>query len=198
MTIPRVPSELTRQEISVGHKKKKPFVIWLVGLSGAGKTTTANSLSKRLSQMGRQNYLLDGDVLRSGLCADLDFSSHGRLENLRRASEVAKLFHDAGIIVIASFITPLESHRVLVRSKFFGSNFIEVFCSANMQICEKRDPKGLYASARMGNIANFTGVCDTFEEPKNSEVVVDTGVVTVDEACQVIIEELLRQNLLME
>lgn len=165
----------------------EPRVLWLTGRPGSGKTTLARAIHARLTQLGRRAYVLDGDELRGGLCSDLDFSDAGRLENIRRASEVAKVLVDAGVTVIASFVSPLKIHRDLARSKFKNNNFFEIYCSASLEVCERRDPKGHYAAARRGEIKNFTGVDGVYEEPESPQLVVDTEILSIESACKYII-----------
>ena len=158
----------------------EPFVLWLTGRPGSGKTTLACAIHAQLTQQGRRAYVLDGDELRGGLCSDLDFSDAGRLENIRRASEVAKVLVDAGVTVIASFVSPLKIHRDLARSKFKKNDFFEIYCSASLEVCERRDPKGHYEAARRGEIKNFTGVDGVYEEPRAADLIVDTEAVTIE------------------
>jgi adenylyl-sulfate kinase len=166
-------------------KGQKACCLWLTGLSGAGKTTIANLLDHRLHLSGRHSYVLDGDRCRTGLCRDLDFSETGRLENVRRISEVAKLMVDAGLIVIVSLISPLASQRALARANFDAGEFLEVFVNTPLSVCEGRDAKGLYAKARQGIIPEFTGVSSPYEEPVNPEVELD-GRATPDELVAII------------
>ena len=154
-----------------GHQAK---VIWLVGLSGSGKSTLAGNIETVLHQKGYKTYLLDGDNVRLGLNNDLGFSSKDRTENIRRISEVARLFNDAGIIVLSAFISPLESDRNQARELIGVENFIEIFVHCPLHICEKRDVKGLYAKARKGLIPNFTGIDAPFENPKQPNLTIST------------------------
>jgi len=154
-----------------GHQAK---VIWLVGLSGSGKSTLAGNIETVLHQKGYKTYLLDGDNVRLGLNNDLGFSSKDRTENIRRISEVARLFNDAGIIVLSAFISPLESDRNQARELIGVENFIEVFINCPLHVCEKRDVKGLYAKARKGLIPNFTGIDAPFENPKQPDLTINT------------------------
>lgn len=149
-------------------------VIWLTGLSAAGKTTIANALERELFNQGRQVYVLDGDKMRQGLCSDLSYSPESRKENIRRAGEVAKLFADAGIICITAFISPYRSDRDMVRAMMPAGGFVEVFVNAPLAVCEHRDPKGLYAKARAGIIKDFTGVSAPYEPPVHPEVELHT------------------------
>jgi adenylylsulfate kinase len=154
-----------------GHQAK---VIWLVGLSGSGKSTLAGNIETVLHQKGYKTYLLDGDNVRLGLNNDLGFSSKDRTENIRRISEVARLFNEAGIIVLSAFISPLESDRNQARKLIGVENFIEVFIHCPLHICEKRDVKGLYAKARKGLLPNFTGIDAPFENPKQPDLTIST------------------------
>ena len=152
-----------------------PTVFWMTGLSGSGKSTLANAFQNELFNKGYQVYVLDGDNIRGGLNKDLDFSDEGRIENIRRISEVAKLFADAGFIVITAFISPFKADRQQARTIIGTENFCEVFVNAPLEICEQRDVKGLYKKARAGEIPNFTGISSTFEQPDNAEVVLNTA-----------------------
>ena len=172
----RRASNLRWQRLSVDKasrsaiKNQRARCIWLTGLSGAGKSTIANLLEKRLHADGRHTYLLDGDNVRHGLNRDLGFTAVDRVENIRRAAEVAKLMVDAGLIVIVSFISPFRAERQLARSLFEAGEFIEVFVDTPLAECERRDPKGLYAKARAGTLKNFTGVDSVYELPDAAEV----------------------------
>jgi adenylylsulfate kinase len=152
------------------HKVFIPRVFWLTGLSGAGKSTTANLLKTEFDKLGVMNYLLDGDILRQGLCNDLGFSEADRYENCRRMAEVAKLFMDEGYLVICASISPYKNMRQMIRKRFSDNQFIEIFVDAPLATCEARDPKGLYKKARAGNISLFTGIDSTYEAPENPEI----------------------------
>ncbi|WP_434604839.1 adenylyl-sulfate kinase [Pseudomonas sp. R1-7] len=169
-------------------KNQQPVVIWLTGLSGAGKSSIANALELALCNAGNHTYLLDGDNIRLGLCKDLSFSDADRVENIRRISEVAKLFLDAGLIVITAFISPFMRDRALARDVIGNSTFIEVFVDAPLSECMRRDPKGLYKKAEQGLIKNFTGIDSAYEPPVNPDIRVNTlenGVETcVDQILQ--------------
>lgn len=156
------------------QKKQIPKVIWLTGLSGAGKSTFADALEKQLMAEGNHTYLLDGDNVRLGLCKDLTFTDADRQENIRRVSEVARLFMDAGLIVITSFISPFHRDRALARSLIGDASFVEVYISTPLSECERRDPKGLYKKARSGLIPNFTGIGSPYEAPISPDITVDT------------------------
>lgn len=155
-------------------KNQKGFVIWFTGLSGAGKTTLAENLQKELDNNGYITKVLDGDILRNGINAGLGFSEEDRLENIRRAAEVAKLFIDSNIITICSFITPTEKMRECAKKIIGKSNYIEIFVDCSIEICEKRDVKGLYKKVRAGEIKNFTGINSSFENPLHSQLTVNT------------------------
>ena len=154
-----------------GHQAK---VIWFVGLSGSGKSTLAGNVESVLHKKGYKTYILDGDNLRLGLNSDLGFSKRDRSENIRRVAEVARLFNEAGIIVLSAFISPLESDRNQARKIIGIDNFIEVFVHCPLKICEKRDVKGLYAKARKGLLPNFTGIDSPFEPPKQPDIIIKT------------------------
>mgnify|MGYP000268295378 CR=1 FL=1 len=155
-------------------KNQKPVLLWFTGLSGSGKSTIADLLEKKLYSMGKHTMVLDGDNVRHGLCKDLGFTEQDRTENIRRVGEVAKLMVDAGLIVLACFISPYKADREMVRSLFDPGEFVEVYVRAPLKVCEQRDPKGLYKKARKGEIPNFTGINAPYEEPDKPEIVVDT------------------------
>ncbi|WP_448675592.1 adenylyl-sulfate kinase [Pseudomonas sp. LY-1] len=167
------------------------MVVWLTGLSGAGKSTIANALEVALTDRGRHTYLLDGDNVRLGLCQDLGFSDADREENIRRVSEVARLFLDAGLIVISAFISPFLRDRALAKSVIGDKNFIEVFIDTPLTECERRDPKGLYKKAREGLINNFTGIDSAYESPVNPHVRVNTLEEDLDSTVARIIDILI-------
>jgi len=167
---------------------QKPCIVWMTGLSGAGKSTIANLVERRLHGLGHHTYLLDGDNVRHGLNKDLGFTDADRVENVRRVGEVAKLMVDAGLIVIASFISPFRSERRSVRELVDAGEFIEVFVDAPLEVVEARDPKGLYKKARRGELKNFTGIDSPYEAPEHAEVRVDTDVLTPEEAAGAVIE----------
>lgn len=154
-------------------KAQNARCIWFTGLSGAGKTTLANLLDETLYKSGHHTYVLDGDRCRDGICNDLDFSHAGRMENVRRVSEVAKLMVDAGLIVIVSLISPLIAQRQQARKLFEPGEFIEVYLNTPLATCEKRDAKGLYKKARQGLIPDFTGISSAYEPPESAEIVLD-------------------------
>lgn len=164
--------------------------IWLTGLPSSGKSTIGFSLEHMLVQQGRMAYVLDGDNIRHGLNKDLDFSDAGRVENIRRIGEVAKLFVDAGLIVVTAFISPFRSDRRMVRELVQQGEFVEVFVNTPIEVCEQRDPKGLYAKARAGQIPNFTGVTSPYEAPEAAEIEIDTSKLTVAEGVDRVIRYL--------
>jgi adenylyl-sulfate kinase len=163
------------------------LVVWLTGLSGAGKTTIAQSLQCSLTAQERQAYLLDGDVLRTGLCRDLGYSLADREENIRRAGAVAAMMAEAGVICLVALISPLRKNRELVRAQFPAGRFLEVFVNAPLEVCERRDPKGLYARARRNELADFTGISSPYEPPAAPEVEVRTDLQTIAECVRPIL-----------
>ena len=165
-------------------------IIWLTGLSGAGKSTIAMALERRLFDAGRNVYVLDGDIVRGGLCADLGFSSDDRAENIRRIGEVARIMADAGLLVIVAFISPFRADRDRVRAGMPEGRFTEVHVSTPLEICEQRDTKGLYAKARAGELSDFTGISSPYEPPEAPEVTLPTEQLTVDECVERIVEVL--------
>jgi bifunctional enzyme CysN/CysC len=162
--------------------RQQAATVWLTGLSGSGKSTIAIELEKRLIEAGHACFVLDGDNVRQGLNRDLGFSPNDRKENIRRIAEVAKLFNDAGLFVITAFISPYREDRGAARVIIGAGRFIEVYLNADVDVCERRDPKGLYAKARAGQIAEFTGISAPYEAPAAPEVTIDTGVSNVDQS----------------
>lgn len=155
-----------------GHRSA---ILWFTGLSGAGKSTLANAVNQALFERGLATYVLDGDNVRHGLCRDLGFSDADREENIRRIGEVAKLFLDSGVIVLTAFVSPFRADRDKARALVGEGDFLEIFCSADLSVCEERDTKGLYAKARAGEIKEFTGISSPYEAPEHPELSVDTG-----------------------
>lgn len=182
------------QDERATQKQQKPCVIWLTGLSGSGKSTIANALDGELYRRGHHSYLLDGDNIRFGLNKDLGFSDADRIENIRRIGEVAKLFADSGLIVITAFISPFRSDRTMVRRLLPAGSFYEVHAHASLEICESRDPKGLYKKARAGQIPNFTGIDSPYEAPDAPELVINTGELDVQTATDQLIAMLVARG----
>jgi bifunctional enzyme CysN/CysC len=181
----------TSREHHAGLKNQKPAVLWFTGLSGAGKSTIANLVEKKLARMNRHTFLLDGDNVRHGLNKDLGFTDADRVENIRRVGEVARLMTDAGLIVITAFISPFRSERDMVRGMMQPGEFIEVHIDTPLAEAEARDVKGLYAKARAGQLKNFTGIDSPYEAPEHPEIRIDTTTLTPDEAADMIIAKLI-------
>ncbi len=171
-------------------------VLWLTGLSGSGKSTIGHRVERMLIERGAFAYVLDGDNIRHGLNRDLGFSPEDRVENIRRIGEVARLFADAGALVLSAFISPYRQDRDRVRALMGPGEFIEVFVDTPLEICEARDPKGLYKKARAGEISNFTGLDAPYEAPENPEVHLETADLSVDEAASQVIRYLEQQQIL--
>ena len=162
-------------------RHQKGCVVWFTGLSGSGKSTVAYRVEQLLLERGKGVYVLDGDNVRHGLCKDLGFSEADRVENIRRVGEVAKLMTEAGLIVLVSFISPYRAERQMVRELFAEGEFLEIFVDTPLEICERRDPKGLYRKAREGLIPNFTGISSPYEPPEAPELRLDTNVLSVEQ-----------------
>lgn len=169
-------------------------IIWFTGLSGAGKSTLAHAVEATLHQAGCQTFVLDGDNMRHGLCGDLGFSPHDRHENIRRIGEVAKLFMEAGVIVLTAFISPYCADRARVRGMVAQGDFIEIYCDAPITICESRDVKGIYKKARAGQISQFTGIGSPYEAPETPELIVRTGAESLEICARRVIDELMRRG----
>ncbi|MDO6548988.1 adenylyl-sulfate kinase [Pseudoalteromonas carrageenovora] len=177
------------------HKGHKPVLLWYTGLSGSGKSTVANAVEAKLFSLGCHTYLLDGDNVRMGLNKGLTFSDEDRIENIRRISEVAKLFVDAGLIVSTAFISPFASDRAQARSIVNEGEFVEVFIDTPLDVCESRDPKGLYKKARAGEIPNFTGISSSFDVPEHPEIHVKTAEQTIEQSADQIINYLIKNKI---
>lgn len=184
------------KQFRAGLKKQKPAVLWFTGLSGAGKSTVAGALENRLAELGYHTYLLDGDNVRHGLCSDLGFSEQDRRENIRRIGELAKLMADAGLIVLSAFISPHRAERQLVRDLLPEGEFIEVFVNASLEVCEDRDPKGLYKKARAGEIPNFTGIDSEYQAPANPEIDLPAGEKSVEELVELCLTDLKQRGVI--
>jgi adenylylsulfate kinase len=180
-----------QREQLAGHRG---LILWYTGLSGAGKSSLANAVSCALHGAGLRTYVLDGDNIRLGLCNDLGFGPADRLENIRRVQEVARLFLDAAVVVSAVLISPYRAQRDRLRSLVAPEDLVEIYCRADLAVCEQRDVKGLYRRARAGEIADFTGVSAPYEEPLAPEIVVDTGSLSVADAAQEVLGYLARRG----
>lgn len=176
------------------QKKQKPCLLWYTGLSGSGKSTIANAVDALLFEKGCHSYLLDGDNVRHGLNGDLGFSDEERIENIRRISEVAKLFTDAGLIVSTAFISPFESDRTLAKEKLTAGEFIEVYIDTPLAVCESRDPKGLYKKARAGEIKHFTGIDSQYDVPSAPNIHVKTDEQDIQSCARQIVNYLIEQG----
>ncbi len=176
-------SKIDRQE----KNKHNSFLIWFTGLSGSGKSTIANTVENELFKLGVKTYSLDGDNVRKGINKDLTFSPDDRSENIRRIAELSSLMVDAGLVTLAAFVSPYKKDRLNVKRIVKDVNFVEVFVNTSLELCEKRDVKGLYKKARLGEIKNMTGISDPYEEPENPDIEIKTEEITVDEAVQKII-----------
>jgi bifunctional enzyme CysN/CysC len=172
-------------------KHQKPAILWFTGLSGAGKSTIANLVEKRLHVAGKHTYMLDGDNVRHGLNRDLGFTDADRVENIRRVGEVSKLMVDAGLIVMVSFISPFRSERRMARELVDPGEFFEVYVDTPLALAEERDPKGLYKRARRGEIKNFTGIDSPYEPPDAPEITLDTAQLSAEEAAEAVIQKLI-------
>lgn len=173
-----------RREAQNGHRGA---IVWFTGLSGAGKSTLAHEVEEQLHRMGCRTFVLDGDNVRHGLCGDLGFSAADRVENIRRIGEVAKLFMEAGVIVLTAFISPFRADRDRVRTMVQPGEFVEIYCRCPVEVCEQRDVKGLYRKARAGEIVQFTGISSPYEPPEKPELVVDTSSRSLEECVQQVV-----------
>ncbi len=185
---------ITRQDREKlnGHKSA---ILWFTGLSGAGKSTLANAVEDALHNMGTRTYVLDGDNIRHGLCKDMGFSDADRKENIRRIGEVSKLFVDAGTVALTAFISPFREDRDAVRELVPEGDFIEIYCKCSLDVCEERDPKGLYKKARAGEIPEFTGISSPYEEPLKPEITVETDKQSLGESVEQVINGLRERGI---
>lgn len=175
-------------------KQQKPVVLWFTGLSGSGKSTIANAVESKLLHLGKHTYLLDGDNVRHGLNKDLGFSDQDRVENIRRIGEVAKLFVDSGCIVLTAFISPFISDREQARSLLKEGEFLDVFIDTPLEVCESRDPKGLYKKARAGEIKHFTGIDSAYEAPVAADIHVKTAALSIEDCADHIVDALIQKG----
>lgn len=176
-----------RREAQNNHRGA---IIWFTGLSGAGKSTLAHTVEEELHQRGCRTFVLDGDNVRHGLCGDLGFTAQDRIENIRRIGEMAKLFMEAGVIVLTAFISPFRADRERVRGMVEHGDFIEIYCDTPIETCESRDVKGLYQKARAGQIPEFTGISSPYEAPENPELTVNTGADELEICVQQVLGEM--------
>jgi len=201
-TQPTQPGDLTWQPATVTREHReaqnghRSAIIWFTGLSGSGKSTVANAVQDYLHQQGCQTFVLDGDNVRHGLCGDLGFSANDRQENIRRIGEVAKLFMEAGLIVLTAFISPYRVDRDHVRNMIQPADFIEIYCDTPIDICETRDVKGLYKKARKGELAEFTGISSPYEAPTHPELILNTGNVSLDNCVRQVILQIISRGIL--
>ncbi len=202
MKADNIQDNIIKHQFKIGRKEReslkdqKAVLIWFTGLSGSGKSTIANTLEEELYKRKFHTYILDGDNTRQGINSDLDFSESSRKENIRRVGEIAYLMVDAGLMVLASFISPFEKDRENIRTKLGTDRFIEVFVNCPIEICEQRDVKGLYTKARKGEIKNFTGIDSPFETPKSPNIIVNSQTESLDESVQKIIQYLEKKNII--
>ena len=176
-----------RRETQNGHRG---VILWFTGLSGAGKSTLAHAVEEELHRRGCRTFVLDGDNVRHGLCGDLGFSNEDRIENIRRVGEVAKLFMEAGVIVLTAFISPFRADRERVRGMVEHGDFIEIHCDSPLEVCESRDVKGMYKKARAGQIAEFTGISSPYEAPESPELRVNTAGEELERCVQKVLDEI--------
>jgi adenylylsulfate kinase len=197
MTTPPTSTNVVWHHATVTRQRREQLnqhrgaILWFTGLSGAGKSTLAHAVEEALYQRGCRTFVLDGDNVRHGLCGDLGFTAEDRIENIRRVGEVAKLFMEAGIIVLTAFISPYRSDRARVRGMVEHGDFIEIFCDTPIEVCESRDVKGLYKKARAGQIAHFTGISSPYEAPDKPELTVNTGTDSLEACVQQVLDEMM-------
>ncbi|MFT6243319.1 MAG: adenylylsulfate kinase [Salibacteraceae bacterium] len=186
-TIVRQEFELAKEDRQ-SIKNHSSFLIWFTGLSGSGKSTLSSAVEQKLHKMGVHTYPLDGDNVRNGINKNLSFTAEDREENIRRVAEISKLFIDAGVVVLGSFISPYKKSRDEIRETVGQENFIEVYMNTSLEVCERRDEKGLYKKARSGEISLFTGISSPYEVPESADVEIDTEEFTVEDAANKVIE----------
>ena len=185
---PKKSSNVVWHNATVTRKRREKLnghgsvILWFTGLSGAGKSSLAHAVEEELHQLGCRTFVFDGDNVRHGLCADLGFSAEDRVENIRRVGEMSKLFIETGVIALTAFISPFLSDRARVRSLVPHGDFLEIYCRCPLEICEQRDVKGLYKRARAGEIKDFTGISSPYEEPLDPELIVETGILSMEES----------------
>jgi adenylylsulfate kinase len=184
-----------RREAQNGHRGA---ILWFTGLSGSGKSTLAHAVEEALHKQGCRTFVLDGDNVRHGLCADLGFSVQDRQENIRRIGEMAKIFMEAGVIVLTAFISPYRADRERVRGIVERGDFIEIYCDTPIEICELRDVKGLYKKARAGQLEEFTGITSPYEAPENCELTVHTGSIGLDNCVQQVIGKMIAHGIIVK
>jgi adenylylsulfate kinase len=185
-------SRLDREQQN-GHQG---VVVWFTGLSGAGKSTVANALEQELVKRKVHSYLLDGDNVRHGLCADLGFSEADRTENIRRVGAVAGLMLDAGLVVLSAFISPYRAQRQAIKDSLPAGKFLEIYIATSLDVCEQRDVKGLYQKARRGEISHFTGISDPYEAPEHADLIIDTAQQSLEQSVEQLITLLTEQGVL--
>lgn len=188
-------SVVTRKKRNAQNKHNSA-ALWFTGLPSSGKSTLAHAVEEKIFEIGCQTVVLDGDNVRHGLCADLDFTAHDRAENIRRIGETAKLFVDAGIITLAAFISPFSSDRDKVRQLLLPDDFLEIYCQCDLKSCEQRDVKGHYRRARAGEIKEFTGISSPYEAPKNPALVLHTDRNSIEDCVQSVITLLQQKNII--
>lgn len=204
MTTENGQRDLVRQPPTVSREQRaalnghRSMVLWLTGLPGAGKSTLAHAVEERLYRMGCRSVVMDGDNVRHGLCGDLGFNAAGRVENIRRVAEVARLFVEAGVIAITAFIAPFSKDRQYARALFAPGDFLEIHCACPLEECERRDVKGMYRRARAGEIPLFTGVDSPYEEPIDAELVIRTDLLSLEESVERIIVAMVARGVVPE
>ncbi len=187
---------VTRQRRQQANKHKS-VILWFTGLSGSGKSSLAHYVEEQLYQRGCKTYVLDGDNVRHGLCGDLGFSVDDRMENIRRIGEVAKLMMEAGVIALTAFISPFKAERQKARQLVPHGEFIEIYCSCTLEVCEQRDVKGLYKKARQGEVKNFTGISSPYEPPERAELVVNTATDSLEHCANQVLQLLEKRGIFL-